>query len=228
MKRFFYLLIFCMTCCSATQKSQAQFSLGFSAGPQFGYWYITHTEGKSDVKPGWGFNAGLLMGSGDDHLMSFRGMLNYSLQNAEIELKYLSGGIDGGHLEGSYWLSNIVFSPQLSCNILRKKNMFIALGPFIQYMVHATGKGTYSDGYWGSTTFTGDEVISASSIFNAFNWGGGLSFGFQKISIGKVNLSVELRELLTVQSLLKENLTNAEWLSGTTSLTVGIELYRGK
>jgi hypothetical protein len=206
------------------QTTQAQFSLGFSVGPQYAFPYITHTEGKSDVKPGWGFNAGLVACSGDDHLVSFRGLLNYSLQNDTIELNHLGGSLYGGNLKGSYWMSNIVFSPQLSFNLLKNKNMFIAIGPFMQYMVYASGTGTYSDGYWGGTSFSG----KASDIFNAFNWGGGLSFGCQKIKIGKVNLSMELRELMTVQSLLKEDLTNAEWLTATTSLTVGIEFYRGK
>ncbi len=229
MKRVFYGLMLGIAWCFATQSSRAQMALSFSVGPQFAFSYITHTEYKSDVTPGWGFNAGLVACSGDDHLMSFRGLLNFSMQNTGIELKYL-GGIPGGggHLKGSYWLSNILFSPQLSCNLLKNKNMFISIGPFVQYMVHATGKGTFDDGYWGSTPFTGDEVISTSTIFNALNWGGGLSFGCQKIKIGKVKLSIELRELLTVQSLLKEDLTNAEWLSCTTSLTFGIEFYRGK
>ncbi|MEI7726057.1 MAG: hypothetical protein WCK09_13195 [Bacteroidota bacterium] len=224
MKRFFYLLILVLACGCALQKTQAQFSLGFSVGPQYAVPYITHTEGKSDVKSGWGFNAGLVACSGDDRLVSFRGLLNYSLQNDTIELKYLGGSSYGGNLKGSYWMSNILFSPQLSFNLLKNKNMFIAIGPFMQYMVYASGKGTYSDGYWGGTPFSG----KSSDIFNKFNWGGGLSFGCQKIKVGKVNLSMELRELMTVQSLLKEDLTNAEWLTATTSLTVGIEFYRGK
>lgn len=220
---FLGIIFFC-----SVQFSCAQLSLSLSTGPQFALSYVTHGEWKSTVKPGWGFNAGVIASSGDDHLMSFRGLLNYSLQAANIELLYLGGTYDGSHLEGTYWMSNIMFSPQLSCNLLKNKTMFIAIGPFMQYMFNASGSGTY--GYYPQehTPFSGNLPLASDQIFNAFNWGGGLSFGLQKITIGSVNLNLELRELMTVQSLLKEDRTNAEWLSCITSLTIGIEFYREK
>ena len=222
------LLVFCQ------YRVNAQVAISFLAGPNYSYFIQSKSDYRANAYPGWGFDAGLQLKSGDDHFLSFKALLGYSLQIPRIKLpNFVSNEIyHYSYLEGTYWLSNIIFFPQLQFNFLEKKNLFLGVGPFCQVRIAGYGKGTYN---YGNTpegqSFSGNEIISMDKIFSMWNAGPGVSLGYQKFRIGKICLFFELREVWLITNYFRDDSKNgwspkATWIDLLTSLNIGLDFYR--
>lgn len=232
-KTFVYLvLLFLLT---GQYPSTAQIAISFLAGPNYSYFIQSKSDYAAKASPGIGLDAGLQFKAGDNHLLSFKAFIGYSLQTPGIKLPnfVINEYYRYTYLEGKYQLSNILIHPQLQFNFLKKKDLFLGIGPFCQVRIAGYGKGTYSYGFSpGGLPYSGDEILRISTIFNKWNYGPGISFGYQKICFGKICLFFELRELWMINNYFQDdNKSNgwsskAVWYNLMTSLNVGLDFYR--
>jgi len=215
---------------------KAQIAISFMAGPNYSYFFQSKSDYAAEASPGFGFDVGLQVKAGDNHLLSFKALVGYSLQTSSIKLtSFLLNDFNyHTYLEGKYQLSNIIIYPQFQVNLLEKKTLYLGIGPFFQFRVAGNGKGTYYGYTWEGTPYSGNEIMSMSTLFNKINYGPGMSIGYQKICIGKICLFVELRELWMVNNYFQDDKkgngwsSKAIWYNLMTSFNIGFDFYRSK
>lgn len=206
-----------------------QISLGFKIGPNYSYYIQDKADYLNTTTPGWGADAGLVLNVGDNHLISFRPELIYSLEvnNADINFgKTTIMPASRYHVIGEFFRHNLMILPQLQLNFTKKSGIYLAFGPWFQYTVASSGKGTYS--YIGvpTTSFKGNSFVDSRYILTPYNVGVSLGIGVSRIRIGKISLFGELRETAGFANIYKKDYAIADWMSFTTSLSIGIEFLR--
>jgi len=206
-----------------------QISLGFKIGSNYSYYIQDKTDYLNNTTPGWGTDAGLVLNVGDNHLISFRTELLYSLEvnNADINFgKTTIMPTSRYHVIGEFFRHNLLILPQIQLNFTKKPDVYLAFGPWFQYTVASSGKGTYS--YFGvpKTSFKGNSYVDSRYILTPYNVGASLGIGVSRIRLGKISLFGELRETAGFTNIYKKDYAIADWMSFTTSVSVGIEFLR--
>lgn len=221
--------IFVLVCLAALLTPALLFSqsvVAIKAGPNYSFYFPSKTDVNADLKPGWGTDAGLVILYGDDHRVSLRSEVLYSLQVTNAVFSgpnYLHEFV----VDGRFYRHNLLLSVQCQLNMLKNKNLFISLGPFYQYALAMSGHGTYADMYYPQP-FEGNDPINSHDYFIPWNAGATLALGVCKIRLGGISLFGELRETVGFSQVVKNEVSHSEWGGCTTTVAVGIEFRKRK
>ena len=206
--------------------AKPQSVVALKAGPNYTFYFPSETDTRAELNPGWGTDAGLVILYGDDHRVSFRSEVLYSLQVTNAVFTYPVYPHEF-MVDGRFYRHNLLLSVQCQFNLLKNKNLYIALGPFYQYALAMSGHGTYSDMFYPSP-FTGNDPINSHDYFMPWNAGATLGFGICKIRVGGISLFGEIRETVGFSQVVKNDAADADWGGTTTTVAVGIEFRKKK
>jgi hypothetical protein len=112
-------------------------------------------------------------------------------------------------------------------NILKSKKLSLCMGPYFQYTIASTGRGVHNF-YLTNTNFKGNEEFDSGKMFSNYDIGATLAIGIQKIRAGKISFFAEIRQNIGFLEIFEADYSQAEWIGSTTSVTIGVELYRSR
>lgn len=203
---------------------QLHAAIGFYFGPNCSIYSLGHSYGKAKHGYGFGLQSGFLAKTNTSRLASFRFDLMFSLTTLNAKIKLIPD--DNNYytsIDGYFNFYSIIISPQVQFNILKNRGLFICSGMAYRY-VKSNGKGTAYQ-YNSSSEFRGKDF---NYLFNNNVISVILSIGYQEFKIGKLTLFGELKESLDVNGITYSYYTPTPFRAFTTSISIGILLFKEK
>jgi len=206
-------------------SSEADAWIGFYLGPTCTFYPMKgNTAHDGSLSTGFGFKGGFLFISNTSHVASFRMDIAYTWSHTNADLSINTDAYSyASRLEGKLNLSSVTLSPKIQFNLLSERSGFINFG-LAPRMSGTNSKGTayHPD---GSISLSGGNEFS--DFINRFTLAANMGIGYQEFKAGSVTLFAELTESYDISPITRNTITYP-WRALTTSVTIGIRIYRNE
>jgi hypothetical protein len=183
-----------------------------------------NAKNSGKLNTGLGLHGGFLMVTNTSLIVSFRIDLSYSWTKTHADIHLVpSDNNDVKKVDGDFSFSCFMISPKIQFNLLRERSAFINFG-FSPRIVRSNGNGTAIHSYSPDTEFNGEEF---NYLFKGVVIAANVGIGYQEIKIGSVTLFAEINESYDL-STITYTYYAYPWRALTTSLTIGIRIYKEK